>query len=47
MTPYEAGYNAALSGLKLSANPFTEGTDSYEEWRNGWWAYWNERRELE
>lgn len=39
MTPYEAGYDAAKKGLHITANPYTEGTEGYFEWNNGWSNY--------
>lgn len=40
MTPYEAGYDAARKGLNITANPYTEGTEAYHGWNNGWSNYW-------
>lgn len=45
-TPYQEGYSAASSGLKLSANPYTPGIKEYDSWEDGWCAYWNETVQL-
>lgn len=35
---YHFGYECALAELDIEDNPFREGTTSYDQWQEGWWA---------
>lgn len=35
---YNFGYESALAELDIDENPFLEGSTSYEQWQEGWWA---------
>lgn len=35
---YLSGYEAALTGLNEMANPFSQGTKSFDFWLDGWWS---------
>lgn len=46
MIENQEGYDACLSGRKLSDNPYTARTSGYYNWRAGWfYARWESTEE--
>jgi ribosome modulation factor len=35
--PYGKGYDAGERGITIDSNPYTIGTDDFEQWENGWY----------
>jgi|GEM_PF-723365 len=35
---YAYGYECAVAEISEDDNPFTEGSDEFEQWSEGWWA---------
>lgn len=36
MSPWQEGFEAYYDSEGLDDNPFDEGTDSYNDWQEGW-----------
>lgn len=38
-TPFDIGYRSNIQGIPIDKNPYQYGTESWQQWNNGWLLY--------